>query len=61
MKIKTEGNMKNIIYRINPYNNRREIVAVDGIATKDHWVMDWKGDRYFVEKGTKVNEEGLPE
>ena len=44
-----------------PHTNRREIVAADGIATKDHWVMDWKGNRYFVEKGAKVNEQGLPE
>lgn len=49
------------LYRVNPYTGRRETVAKDGVAVKDYWVLDYVGNRHFVKKGTKVNENGMPE
>ena len=47
-------------YQIDPYTGRRKTVVIDDVAVRDYWVLDWKGLRHFVKKGTKVDENGLP-
>ena len=48
------------LYRINPYTNRRETIVKDGKAIKNYWVQDFCGNRHYVEKGTEVDENGMP-
>ena len=47
-------------YQIDPYTNRKRIVVKNGIAVKDHWCVDHVGNRHHIQKGTKVDELGLP-
>ena len=48
------------MYQINPYTNKKYTIVKNGVAVRDYWCTDWKGNRHHVSKGTRVNENGLP-
>lgn len=52
--------MKFDLFQRDPYSGRRKKVVKDGVAIRNYWVLDWKGMRHFVSKGTQVDQNGLP-